>query len=109
MFGLPRITHSQADYDIMVKLHDSPANTLCLCTGSLGSNPDNDIPAIIRHFGEMNRIGAMHVRNVKYLGLPQVPGIRPPVQLRRPGYVCHHEGHLRYLPRYLHPARTTAA
>lgn len=52
----------------MVKLHDSPANTLCLCTGSLGSNPDNDIPAIIRHFGEMNRIGAMHVRNVKYLG-----------------------------------------
>ena len=66
--GLPRITHSQADYDIMVKLHDSPANTLCLCTGSLGSNPDNDIPAIIRHFGEMDRIGAMHVRNVKYLG-----------------------------------------
>jgi mannonate dehydratase len=68
IFGLPRITHSQDDFDKMVKLHDSPANTLCLCTGSLGSNPDNDIPAIIRHFGEMNRIGAMHVRNVKYLG-----------------------------------------
>ena len=46
IFGLPRITHSQ----------------------DLGSNPDNDIPAIIRHFGQMNRIGAMHVRNVKYLG-----------------------------------------
>ena len=68
IFGLPRITHSQADYDIMVKLHDSPCNTLCLCTGSLGSNPENDIPSIIRHFGEMDRIGAMHVRNVKYLG-----------------------------------------
>ena len=68
IFGLPRITHSQEDFDKMVKLHDSPANTLCLCTGSLGSNPDNDIPSIIRHFGEMNRIGAMHVRNVKYLG-----------------------------------------
>ena len=68
IFGLPRITHSQDDFDKMVKLHDSPANTLCLCTGSLGSNPDNDIPAIIRHFGKMNRIGAMHVRNVKYLG-----------------------------------------
>ena len=68
IFGLPRITHSQDDFDKMVKLHDSPANTLCLCTGSLGSNPDNDIPKIIRHFGEMNRIGAMHVRNVKYLG-----------------------------------------
>ena len=68
IFGLPRITHSQEDFDKMVKLHDSPANTLCLCTGSLGSNPDNDIPAIIRHFGQMNRIGAVHVRNVKYLG-----------------------------------------
>ena len=68
IFGLPRICHSQEDYDKMVKLYDSPANTLCLCTGSLGSNPENDIPAIIRHFGEMDRIGAMHVRNVKYLG-----------------------------------------
>ncbi len=68
IFGLPRIAHSVADYDKIVKLHDSPANTVCLCTGSLGSNPDNDVPAAIRHFGEMNRIGAMHVRNVKYLG-----------------------------------------
>ncbi|MBR1418338.1 MAG: mannonate dehydratase [Synergistaceae bacterium] len=68
IFGLPRIAHSQADYDKIVALHDSPANTVCLCTGSLGSNPDNNIPAIIRHFGTMNRIGAMHVRNVKFLG-----------------------------------------
>ena len=68
IFGLPRITHSLEDFDKMVHLHDSPANTLCLCTGSLGSNPENDIPSIIRHFGTMGRIGAMHVRNVKYLG-----------------------------------------
>lgn len=46
----------------MVKLHDSPCNTLCLCTGSLGSNVHNDIPAMIRHFGEMDRIGCLHVR-----------------------------------------------
>ena len=68
IFGLPRIAHSQEDYDKIIKLHDSPANTVCLCTGSLGSNPENDVPAAIRHFGEMDRIGAMHVRNVKYLG-----------------------------------------
>ncbi len=68
IFGLPRIAHDQAGYDKIIKLHDSPCNTVCLCTGSLGSNPENDIPAIIRHFGEMDRIGAMHVRNVKYLG-----------------------------------------
>lgn len=68
IFGLPRIAHSQEDYDKIVALHDSPCNTLCLCTGSLGSNPDNNIPEIIRHFGKMNRIGCLHVRNVKYLG-----------------------------------------
>ena len=68
IFGLPRIAHSQADFDRLVDLHDSPANSICLCTGSLGTNPDNDMPAIIRHFGSMNRIGAMHVRNVKFLG-----------------------------------------
>lgn len=68
IFGLPRISHSQEDFDKIVALHDSPANTLCLCTGSLGSNPDNNIPEIIRHFGEMDRIGCLHVRNVKYLG-----------------------------------------
>ena len=56
------------DFEKIVALHDSPANSICLCTGSLGSNPANDIPAIIRHFGMMNRIAAMHVRNIKFLG-----------------------------------------
>ena len=68
IFGLPRIAHSMEDFDKIVKLHDSPANGLCLCTGSLGSNPENDLPAIIRHFGAMDRIPCFHVRNVKYLG-----------------------------------------
>lgn len=64
IFGLPRIAHTQEGYDKIVKLHDSPCNTLCLCTGSLGSNTENDVVSIIRHFGEMNRIGCLHVRNV---------------------------------------------
>ncbi len=68
IFGLPRLAHDQAGYDKIINLYDSPCNTVCLCTGSLGSNPENDIPAIIRYFGEKDRIGAMHVRNVKYLG-----------------------------------------
>jgi len=67
VFGLPRIAHSEEDLIKIIKLHDSPANTICLCTGSLGSNPANDIPAIIRKLGSMNRIGAMHVRNIKFL------------------------------------------
>lgn len=68
IFGLPRIAHSKEDYDKIIALHDSPSNTVCLCTGSLGSNPENDIPSIIRHFGKKNRIGCLHVRNVKHLG-----------------------------------------
>lgn len=68
IFGLPRIAHSQQDFDKIVEFVDSPSNSVCLCTGSLGSNPDNDVPAAIRHFGRMNRIGCAHVRNVKYLG-----------------------------------------
>ena len=68
IFGLPRVAHSIEGYDRIVALHDSPSNTVCLCTGSFGSDPANDIPAAIRHFGSMNRIGCMHVRNVKHLG-----------------------------------------
>lgn len=68
IFGLPRIAHSQEDFDKIVKLYDSPANGVCLCTGSLGSEPDNDIPSIIRHFGEMDRLPCLHVRNIKHLG-----------------------------------------
>ena len=56
IFGLPRIAHSQADYDIMVKLHDSPCNTLCLCSlfrftdrSNFGVCIDNGRDCIIAH------------------------------------------------------------
>lgn len=68
IFGLPRLAHDQAGFDRILAAHDSHANTVCLCTGSLGSNVHNNIPAMIRHFGQMDRIGAMHVRNVRHLG-----------------------------------------
>jgi len=68
IFGLPRIAHSRADFDRIVALNASPRNALCLCTGSLGSNPDNDVPAILRHFGAMGRVACVHARNVKFLG-----------------------------------------
>lgn len=68
IFGLPRIANSMDDFDKVLALSDSPAHALCVCTGSLASNPDNDIPAIVRHFGEKGRIACMHIRNVKHLG-----------------------------------------
>lgn len=68
LFGIPRICNSRDDLDKIVKLVDSRANALCVCSGSLGSNPANDVPAIFREFGERDRVAAAHVRNVKYLG-----------------------------------------
>lgn len=68
VFGIPRIAHTKEQFDRILELNDSKAHALCLCTGSLGSSPDNDIPAIIRHFSGMGRIACGHVRNVKYLG-----------------------------------------
>ncbi len=68
LFGLPRIAHSKEDFDIITDMADSPSNCLCLCSGSLGSSPDNDIPAIIRHFGKKGKVACAHVRNIKYFG-----------------------------------------
>lgn len=68
IFGLPRIAHSKEDFEKITALYDSPCNSLCLCTGSLGSNPDNDVPSIIRYFGEKDRIACLHIRNIKFLG-----------------------------------------
>jgi mannonate dehydratase len=68
VFGLPRIAHTQNDFDKIMALRDSPAHAICLCTGSLGSNPENDIPEMIRHFGSKDRIACLHIRNIKQLG-----------------------------------------
>ncbi len=68
IFGLPRLAHNKEGYDKIISLVDSPCNTICLCTGSLGSEIKNNVPEIIRYFGKKNKIGAMHVRNIKFLG-----------------------------------------
>jgi len=67
LFGLPRIVTCKENLDRIVKLVDSPYNGLTLCSGSLGSNPKNNIPELIRHFGKMGRIHFGHVRNVKFV------------------------------------------
>jgi mannonate dehydratase len=64
---LPRIAHTLEQFDKILALNGSPAHSLCLCTGSLASNQGNDVPAIIRHFGEKGRVACMHMRNIKHL------------------------------------------
>ena len=67
IFGLPRIITREENLDRMLKLVDSPANCLCLCTGSLGCAKFNDVTAMVRKYAAMGRIAFMHIRNVKIL------------------------------------------
>ncbi len=66
IFGLPRIITNAAALERLVALTDSPANGVTFCTGSLGANPDNDLPAMVRRFG--HRIHFAHCRNVRLTG-----------------------------------------
>ena len=67
IFGLPRIAHSQEDYDKICALHESPANGLCLCTGSLGCSGKNDVVKMAAKYAAMGRIHFAHLRNVAVL------------------------------------------
>ena len=68
IFGLPRIITNEKNLERFLKLVDSPYNGLTLCTGSLGVNPDNDIPHLIRRFGGEGKIHFLHARNIKHMG-----------------------------------------
>ena len=68
IFGLPRIVTNGPALERLVKLVDSPSNGVTFCTGSLGADPGNDLPAMVRRLGAMQRINFMHCRNVKITG-----------------------------------------
>lgn len=64
IFGLPRIIRNKENIIKLLKAVDKPYNGITLCTGSLGSNPQNDICDIIK--AAKGRIPFAHVRNLKY-------------------------------------------
>ena len=62
LMGLPRIVSNADDLAFILDAVPSPSNGVTLCSGSLGANPANDVPAIARRFA--NRIWFAHLRNV---------------------------------------------
>ncbi len=64
IFGLPRIITNEENLDRFLKIVDSPANSLCLCTGSLGCAKTNDVVKMVRKYSAMDRIAFMHIRNI---------------------------------------------
>ncbi len=68
VFGLPRIVTSGEALDRVTRLVDRPANGVTLCTGSLGADLGNDVPAIARRLGKRGRIHFAHGRNVRVTG-----------------------------------------
>ncbi len=65
VFGLPRIVTGKEKLVRMMKAVDDVHNGVTLCTGSLGTNLENDLPDIIRALP--GRIHFGHVRNLKFL------------------------------------------
>ena len=64
VFGLPRIIVNKENILRMVNSVNSSCNGVTLCAGSLGSNPKNDIPDIIRSLKD--KIFFAHVRNLEH-------------------------------------------
>lgn len=62
VFDLPRIVKNKEDIQRLLSTVDAKFNGLTLCTGSYGSNPNNDICDIIRM--AKGRVHFAHVRNV---------------------------------------------
>ena len=67
IFGIPRIITNEENIDRMLSIVDSPANSLCLCTGSLGCASFNDVASLVRKYSAMDRIAFMHIRQVELL------------------------------------------
>jgi len=62
LLGLPRVVSKKEDLEQILKVVNSPANCLTLCTGSLGAGFHNDPVELAASFAD--RINFIHLRNV---------------------------------------------
>jgi mannonate dehydratase len=63
ILGLPRVVSNAEDFSYFLNKVDNAANGLCFCTGSLGASAKNNLPEMIKTFGD--KINFLHLRNVK--------------------------------------------
>lgn len=64
VFGLPRIIINKENILRMMHMVDNPHNGVTFCSGSYGTNLENDLPDMIRSL--KGRIHFAHVRNLKF-------------------------------------------